>query len=150
MMINRTSVTKELSHLVEKRLKGQHKFWASEVTLDKHSSETRVDYLAFDPCYSHGGMLVPASIERGAFTCYEVKSCLADFKSGCGLNFYGDKNYLVCTKELAEEIRGAVLSMNIDAVLVPDASYNKLYIYITKLKQVELYERRQQGNYCGQ
>ncbi len=30
---------------------------------------------------------------------YEMKSCMADLKSGCGINFHGDYNYLVYPKD---------------------------------------------------
>lgn len=58
--------------------------------------------MGFKP-FTPGYVLMPASVELGEFSCYEVKSCMADFKSGHGLTFYGDVNYLVTTRELAEE-----------------------------------------------
>lgn len=38
------------------------------------------------------------------FVFVEVKSCMADFKSGHGLTFLGDENWLVCTRDLAHEL----------------------------------------------
>lgn len=35
------------------------------------------------------------SLEKGIFICYEIKSCLGDFKSGHGQNYIGEENYLV-------------------------------------------------------
>lgn len=40
----------------------------------------------------------------GKFVFVEVKSCMADFKSGHGLTFLGDENWLVCTRDLAHEL----------------------------------------------
>ena len=34
----------------------------------------------------------------------EVKSCMEDFKSGHGLTFLGDENWLVCPRDLADEL----------------------------------------------
>ena len=44
------------------------------------------------------------SIEAGYIHAFEVKSCMADFNSGHGLNRVGDVNWLVMTKELHEEL----------------------------------------------
>lgn len=52
---------------------------------------------------------------------------MADFKSGHGLNFIGDNNYLVTTKETAEQLRGHFLSCT--AVLVPDSKWKRLFTY---------------------
>lgn len=38
------------------------------------------------------------------FTCYEVKSCKEDVYSGNGLNFLGEKNYIVTTMECYKDI----------------------------------------------
>lgn len=46
----------------------------------------------------------PSSIERGEFVYVEVKSCMADFKSGHGLTFQGDANWLVCPPDLAQSL----------------------------------------------
>lgn len=45
-----------------------------------------------------------SAIEKGIFTCYEIKSCRADIYSGNGLNFIGEKNYLVVTMECYKDI----------------------------------------------
>ncbi len=55
-----------------------------------------LDYIGFKP-FTPGYVLEPSSVELGTFSCYEIKSCMADFKSGHGLTFYGDENYLVTT-----------------------------------------------------
>lgn len=38
-------------------------------------------------------------LQQRIFTCYEIKSCKEDVYSGNGLNFYGEKNYIVTTME---------------------------------------------------
>lgn len=47
---------------------------------------------------------VEGAIEKGIFTCYEIKSCKEDVYSGNGLNFIGEKNYLITTMECYKEI----------------------------------------------
>ena len=80
-----------LSELVEKRLKNQTAFWASEVNFDRNTpEERRVDYVGFKP-WNVNGEPVPASVEKGCFGFYEVKSCMADFTSGNGLTFYATR-----------------------------------------------------------
>lgn len=59
-------------------------------------------------------------MELGTFSCYEVKSRLADFESANGLTFYGDLNYLVTTRGLAEQLHDMRrLPRNINQALVP-------------------------------
>lgn len=125
--MSRTETTAMLSELVEKRLKNRVSFWASEVNFDLGTSKNRrIDFMGFKP-FTPGYVLMPASVELGEFSCYEVKSCMADFKSGHGLTFYGDVNYLVTTRELAEELRvNYLLPHNINQVLTPSKKGDKL------------------------
>ena len=44
------------------------------------------------------------ALEKGIFICYEVKSCKEDVYSGNGLNFYGEKNYIVTTMQCYRDI----------------------------------------------
>lgn len=89
--MSRTETTAMLSELVEKRLKNRVSFWASEVNFDLGTSKNRrIDFMGFKP-FTPGYVLMPASVELGEFSCYEVKSCMADFKSGHGLTFYGGR-----------------------------------------------------------
>ena len=120
-MSDRQSTTQMLSALVEKRLKSHRMFWAPEVSFDKSTRDyRRIDYVAFKP-HTPNYYPEPTSVELGLFECYEVKSCMADFQSGHGLTFYGDKNYLVTTAEFAEELRVKGLTPhNIDGVLIPN------------------------------
>lgn len=118
--MSRADTTAMLSKLVEKRLRNQTAFWASEVSFDRNTpDERRVDYVGFKPLNVNGEP-VPASVEKGCFGFYEVKSCMADFTSGNGLTFYGDQNYLVCTKELCDEIVWQkMVPPRVNAILTP-------------------------------
>ncbi len=97
--MNRKEITEFLSDLlISHRLSGRGKYWASEVTLDYgqgKGKEKRVDFMQFIP----ENQLSVAGIEKGEFVCYEIKSCKADFNSGHGLNFEGDRNYIVTTMD---------------------------------------------------
>ena len=131
--MSRADTTAMLSQLVEKRLRNQCAFWASEVNFDRNTpDERRVDYVGFTP-RNVNGEPVPASVENGWFDFYEIKSCMADFTSGHGLTFYGDQNYLVCTKELcADLVMNKMVPERVDAILTPDSTGRKL---ITGLSQ---------------
>lgn len=126
-MSTRTNTTQNLSDLVKKRLRSRRMFWASEVSFDKGTTnERRVDFVAFKP-FNPNDQVEPTSVELGSFECYEVKSCMADFKSGHGLTFYGDKNFLVTTQEFVEELGMKMLiPFEIDAILVPNKSWTAL------------------------
>ena len=45
-----------------------------------------------------------SGLEKGSVICYEVKSCKEDYHSGNGLNYEGDKNYIVTTMECYKDI----------------------------------------------
>lgn len=125
--MSRNDTTMMLSSLVEKRLNNRVAYWASEVSFDKGTQNwRRIDYVGFKP-FTPGYVLMPSSVELGEFSCYEVRSCMADFESGHGLTFYGDVNYLVTTRELAEELRVTYrLPRNINQVLTPSKKGDKL------------------------
>lgn len=127
--MSRAETTAMLSELVEKRLRNQTAFWASEVNFDRNTpDERRVDYVGFKP-RNINGEPVPASVEKGCFEFYEVKSCMADFTSGNGLTFYGDQNFLVCTKELcADLVMGKMVPERVNAILTPDSTGSKLIL----------------------
>ncbi len=73
-------------------------YWAREVTFDYMSAHTiRVDFMRYKPRNT-----TISGLESGEFHCFEIKSCVADFKSGNGLNFIGDRNYIVCPPEMVE------------------------------------------------
>lgn len=127
-MSSRAEITQKLSKLVEKRLNSNHMYWSSEVNFDKGmQNERRIDFVGFKP-FTPDIITDANSVELGTFECYEVKSCMADFKSGNGLTFYGDKNYLVTTKELDQELYETnLIPWDIDAILIPDKNWTHLY-----------------------
>jgi len=55
------------------------------------------------------GVIHASDMEKGIFVCYEIKSCKEDIYSGNGLNFYGEKNYIVTTmdtyKKMQDDLR---------------------------------------------
>lgn len=87
-MGQRDEITGELSERVWARLRREYSLVASEVWVD---DDHRVDFVGFRP---ERFSPFPSSIERGEFVYVEVKSCMADFKSGHGLTFQGDANWL--------------------------------------------------------
>lgn len=100
--MKRAEITKFLGRLlISTRFGGAGKHWASEVSVDPWTANgKRVDYMQFSP----GDQMSISGIEKGIFTCYEIKSCKEDVYSGNGLNFLGEKNYIVTTMECYKEI----------------------------------------------
>ena len=101
--MNRKETTEFLSDLlISDRLAKRGKYYAREVSLDYGTKNVRrVDFMEFEPA----GVIYQSDIEKGTFTCYEVKSCVADVYSGNGLNFIGEKNYIVTTMECYKDIQ---------------------------------------------
>lgn len=123
--MSRADTTAMLSKLVEKRLRNQTAFWASEVNFDRNTpDERRVDYVGFKP-WNINGEPVPASVEKGCF------------------GFYGDQNYLVCTKELCDEIVWQkMVPPRVNAILTPDSTGSKLILdYVQSYNDLS-YRRR--------
>ena len=100
--MDRKETTKFLGELLKReRLCGVGKYWANEVSIDYGSTDVkRIDFLQFEPV----NQMSISGIEKGIFTCYEIKSCKADFKSGFGQNFIGEKNYLVMPMATYKEV----------------------------------------------
>lgn len=91
--MNRKETTEFLSNLLIHKKLGNG-YWASEVSIDYGTTDVRrVDFMQFEPA----GVVGISGIEKGIFICYEIKSCKADFESGFGRNFIGEKNYFVMT-----------------------------------------------------
>lgn len=100
--MNRKETTQFLTDLLIKDRLSDRKYYAKEVTLDYGTSHPkRIDVMEFRP----GGTTFAGDIEKGIFVCYEVKSCYEDVYSGNGLNFYGEKNYIVTTMETYKKLR---------------------------------------------
>lgn len=112
--MKRTETTKALTELLINERLLDRKYYAKEVTLDYGTSHPkRVDVMEFRP----NGVMSVSEIEKGIFACYEIKSCYEDVYSGNGLNFYGEKNYIVTTmetyKRLQEDMRNGKLENHI-------------------------------------
>ena len=123
--MTRKETTSDLSALVERRLSRLTPWWAREVAIEPGCEGRIVDYMAFRPA-ARADTATDGDVERGTFSFFEVKSCMADFESGHGLNFEGDENYLVCERELADELYRALRLPVAAAVLVPDKSRTRL------------------------
>lgn len=100
--MNRKETTEFLGNLLKReKFSGLGKYWAREVSIDYGTTDVkRVDFMQFEPA----GVIGISGIEKGIFTCYEVKSCKADFKSGFGKNFVGEKNYFVMPMSTYKEV----------------------------------------------
>lgn len=100
--MNRKEITKMLSDLlIRQRFSGIGKYWAREVCIDFGTTDVkRIDFMQFVP----PRQTAISDIEKGIFVCYEIKSCKADFSSGYGRNFIGEKNYFVMPMETYKEL----------------------------------------------
>ena len=102
--MNRKETTQFLGELLKRdRFSGMGKYWASEVSIDAFTAAGkggRVDFMQFKP----PDQCTVSSLEKGIFICYEIKSCKEDVYSGNGLNFYGEKNYIVTTMQCYKDI----------------------------------------------
>ena len=104
--MNRKQTTKFLGDLLKRdKFSGPGKYWASEVSVDYGTSDVkRVDFMQFEP----PSQLSVSDIEKGIFICYEIKSCKADFDSGFGKNFIGERNYLVMPMATYKQVSGEI------------------------------------------
>lgn len=102
--MNRAETTRFLGELLKSnRFRGMGKYWASEVSVDAFTTAGkggRVDFMQFEP----PNQCSVGALEKGIFICYEIKSCKEDVYSGNGLNFYGEKNYIVTTMQCYKDI----------------------------------------------
>lgn len=100
--MNRKETTALLTDILISDRLSDRKYYAKEVTLDYGTNHPkRVDVMQFAPA----GVTYASDIEKGIFTCYEIKSCYNDVYSGNGLNFYGEKNYIVTTMETYKRLQ---------------------------------------------
>ncbi len=105
--MNRKEVTRLLTEVLIADRLSDRKYYAKEVTLDYGTDHSkRIDVVQFQP----KGVVYASDIEKGTFTCYEIKSCVEDVYSGNGLNFYGEKNYIVTTMETYKSLRDDINS----------------------------------------
>lgn len=100
--MTRKEITDFLGNLlIKEKFSGLGKYWASEVSIDYGTTDVkRVDFMQFQPA----GVVGVSGIEKGIFTCYEVKSCNDDFYSGFGRNFIAEKNYFVMPMATYKEV----------------------------------------------
>lgn len=105
--MQRGETTKLLSELTERLINptGDPRiYWAREVTFDYATIQPiRVDYMKFKPVNN-----TVSGIEKGDFSCFEVKSSIEDFRSKNGHNFIGDFNYYVMPEEVYEAVRAEI------------------------------------------
>lgn len=97
--MNRKETTKLLCDLLVRDVLPR-KYWANEVTFNYgRKGECRIDFMEFKPVNQS-----TSGIEKGTFTAFEVKCCLADYKSKNGHNLIMDKNYYVMPMELYQKV----------------------------------------------
>lgn len=113
---------------------GNH--WASEVSVDPWSANgKRVDFMQFSP----GDQMSISGIEKGIFTCYEVKSCKEDVYSGNGLNFLGEKNYIVttmeCYKDILPDLRGSKFHKHLQECFPESSNYFGIMVAIPEWRK---------------
>ncbi|WP_312540910.1 hypothetical protein [Enterococcus sp.] len=138
--MSRNDVTRSLSDLVRKKLTNNCTFWAEEVELD--FGKARIDFVGFKPFNIMQNGMNAAAIDKGTFSFYEVKSCMADFNSGHGKTFLGDENYLVCERSLAEELYQKGLLPGSVKVLVPNKPRTGLIVAFDTSNSFGTWSRR--------
>ena len=99
--MERKEITKLLTEVLIADRLSDRKYYAKEVSIDPGTDKAkRVDVMEFVPQTTFH----VSGIEKGTFTCYEIKSCVADIFSGNGLNFFGERNYIVTTMETYKQL----------------------------------------------
>ena len=105
--MSRKETTVALSEMLEKHIDPHNDcriYWAKEVTFDYDTDHAvRVDYMLFRPVNNS-----VSGIEKGDFSCYEIKSSVEDFRSKNGHNFIGDFNYYVMPEDVYEAVRDKI------------------------------------------
>lgn len=120
--MTRKETTKWLTELLIKEKLSDRKYYAKEVTLDYDTSHPRrVDVMEFRP----EGVMGISAIEKGIFICYEIKSCIDDVYSGNGLNFYGEKNFIVTTMEVYQKLQDDIREGKLDRHIKEFLGVNK-------------------------
>ncbi len=122
--MDRKKITKFLGNLLVSDRFRDRTYWAKEVSIDYGTKDIkRIDFMQFEPA----GVTSISAIEKGIFTCYEIKSCRNDVFSGNGLNFIGEKNYIVttmeCWKNIQEDMRCGRLDVHIEECC-PNSSHH--------------------------
>ena len=137
--MNRKEITLFLSHILERtKLNVFGKHYAKEVSIDPWTSKAkRVDYMQFSP----GDQMSISGVEKGIFTCYEIKSCKEDVYSGNGLNFYGEKNYIVttmeCYKDLIPDLQNGKFDEHLHQCNPESSKYWGIMVAVPYMKEPE-------------
>lgn len=129
--MNRKDITKLLTNTLISTKLNDRKYYAKEVTLDYGTSHPkRVDVMQFEP----QGVIHASDIEKGTFTCYEIKSCKEDVYSGNGLRFYGERNYIVttmeCWKSISDDFRNGKLNEYIKEKYPDSSTYYGIMVLV--------------------
>lgn len=109
--MGRKEITAGLSALVERHVSKPGGLWAAEVSIEP-LGRCRPDYI--EVTASGGKFATVAGIERACVSAYEIKSSMADYKSGNGLNAVGDENWIVCPYEVMMSINRAAVEGKIE------------------------------------
>lgn len=97
--MDRKKTTKTLGDLLIHSVL-RKKYWANEVTFNwGREGECRIDFVSFTPINQS-----TSGIEKGSFAAYEVKSCVADYRSANGHNLIMDKNYYIMPMEVYKKV----------------------------------------------
>lgn len=135
--MTRVETTKLLEQLlVNQYFSGMGKHWASEVSVDPWGTNgKRVDFMQFSP----ENQMSISGIEKGIFTCYEIKSCKEDVYSGNGLNFLGEKNYIVttmeCYKNILPDLRGNKFHKHLQECFPESSNYFGIMVAVPKWRE---------------
>ena len=128
--MDRKETTNRFSKLTEKYINPHNDpriYWAKEVTFDYATTNSvRIDYMKFKPLNNTVG-----GIEKGDFYCFEVKSCVEDFKSKNGHNFIGDFNYYVMPFTVYEKVKDLV-PYNVGVLTEETDRIGQTYLTCTK------------------
>lgn len=105
--LTRGEITRYLSEMTENLinpLRDPRIYLSKEVTFDYMTGHAiRVGYMHFIPCNN-----TVSGIEKGDFSCYEIKSSTEDFRSKNGHNFIGDYNYYVIPHDVFLAIKDEI------------------------------------------
>lgn len=136
--MDRKKITKFLGKLLVSDRFRDRTYWAREVSIDYGTRDVkRIDFMQFEPA----GVTSISDIEKGIFTCYEIKSCRDDVFSGNGLNFIGEKNYIVttmeCWKSIQEDMRNGRLDTHIKECCPNSSRHYGIMVAIPLWSKVE-------------
>lgn len=138
-MNKRKKTTEFLGQLLEQQyFRGMGKYWAKEVSIDPWAAKgkpKRIDYMQFIP----ENQCSVSAIEKGIFVCYEIKSCKEDVYSGNGLNFLGEKNYIVttmdCYKDIIPDLNGGKFARHLHEKFPESSNYYGIMVAVPYMRK---------------